>query len=80
MRNFKIGQKVRIYRKLPTRYNGWQNSWVKDMDEYIGKIFTIEYIHISSKEVYFKEIALGWPIEAIQPISEQLMFSFMYED
>jgi hypothetical protein len=48
---FKIGDKVKIVKKIPSRdINGmgvgevWSNTWTKEMDDYIGKEGIIAYV------------------------------------
>lgn len=38
---FKIGDQVRITRRAASHERGWENSWVREMDEAVGKIGTV---------------------------------------
>jgi hypothetical protein len=48
---FKVGDRVKILRKVRTHAQGWQNSWVPYMDEAVGKIGTVVYIHEGKHDV-----------------------------
>jgi len=37
----KPGDKVKVTRTTFSYEKGWQNQWVKDMDEYVGNIYTV---------------------------------------
>lgn len=56
---FKVGDKVKIIKKITERTPDFQNSWTDAMDDKIGSIVTVQ--RISSKGVYFNEIPLGYP-------------------
>lgn len=40
---FKKGDKVRILRKVADYDQGWKNVWVREMDQAIGKVGTVQY-------------------------------------
>lgn len=39
--DLKVGDTIRIVRKVPDREFGWNNSWAPDMDSYIGKEYVV---------------------------------------
>lgn len=41
MNTFKIGDKVKLVRKAKTHENGWENSWEKEMDQFVGQTGTV---------------------------------------
>jgi hypothetical protein len=68
MSKFKIGDKVRIVRKIELE-NGWKNEWLPEMDIQIntGLVFTIN--KISQEGVYFTEFSgcrLGYPLSSLE--------------
>ena len=56
--NLKIGDKVIVIRKSYTHENGWGNSWIPKMDEFVGNQYTIvNYVYggfILSNEKYYE--------------------------
>lgn len=54
--NLQVGDRVLVTRKCSDLDNGWKNTWVDNMDDHIGKIFTIQAIE--STGVSFKEDGL----------------------
>lgn len=56
---FKVGDKVKIVKKVTERTPDFQNSWTDAMDDKIGSIVTVRRIIYSG--VYFNEIPLGYP-------------------
>lgn len=67
MNKFKVGDVVKVIRKVESQ-NGWNNSWIDDMDDAIGKVFTIQSI-IDKYDVYFKEVDYGYPTTALKLVS-----------
>ena len=57
--NFKVGDKVKIVKKVTERSDDFQNSWVDDMDVTIGQ--TVSINRIGRKGIYFNEVAYGYP-------------------
>jgi len=37
----KPGDKVKVTRTASDYEKGWGNQWIKDMDDYVGKIYTV---------------------------------------
>ncbi len=80
---FKVGEKVRIKRKSYGRHeNGWQNSWISDMDKYVGKVVTISEIHslresssidYQSSGISFNECACGFPYFILEKIDKPII-------
>lgn len=56
---FKVGDKVKIVKKVTERTPDFQNSWIDRMDNRIGSVVTVR--RISYDGVYFNEIPLGYP-------------------
>jgi hypothetical protein len=46
--DLKTGDTVRITHKVPSYNLGWRNSWIEDMDEFIGKTTVITDTHRNS--------------------------------
>lgn len=45
---FKVGDRVKILCISDSNYRGWGNSWIPEMDEYVGKIGKITCDYSSS--------------------------------
>lgn len=56
---FKVGDKVKIVKKVTERSDDFQNSWTDPMDNKIDSVVTVQRISYSG--VYFNEIPLGYP-------------------
>jgi Mind bomb SH3 repeat domain len=41
---FKVGDRVRILRKVRSHARGWENSWISEMDKAVGKIGQVTYV------------------------------------
>ena len=66
-----IGDIVKITRAAETHENGWNNSWVLDMDLEVGQIRTISLI--AEYGVRFKECGYTYPffvLESVKKIKE----------
>lgn len=76
-----VGSKVKVVRKVEYGEYGNGMNWVEQMDEYIGKIFTIT--EITDDLVNFSGITLdgrhNFPIEALEPYKEEYE-PFTWED
>ncbi|MFY7953994.1 MAG: hypothetical protein ACOVT5_15945 [Armatimonadaceae bacterium] len=69
---FKSGDKVRIVRKV-TEETGWENTWVGDMDTYVGKPDILTISHVEDAGVYFTDFAgdgLGYPPSSLELVVE----------
>ena len=72
----KVGDKVRIVRKVKSHTGGWQNVWTERMDKFVnnGKVYTISAIRPTG--VRFKEGEeepfdgpwQGWPEAALEKV------------
>ena len=51
-----IGDKVKVVRKVK-KENGWDNSWVQNMDEFIGKSGVVESIEDWGVNINFTDNA-----------------------
>lgn len=56
----KIGDRVRVSHSCKKHENGWENSWVSEMDYCIGMIGTITNID-PTKGIRFKESMYRFP-------------------
>ena len=45
---FKVGDRVLVTRKAISRERGWENAWISEMDESVGKIGIIKNIYVGS--------------------------------
>jgi hypothetical protein len=42
---FNVGDKVKVYRTIPSRTKNWNNDWVPEMNKYVNyKVYTIQHI------------------------------------
>ena len=76
---FKIGDKVRVIRIAKSRENGWDNSWVPGMNDYVGRVFKIlkkdtgKGVCLGDEHWNFPEFVLEPEIKS----GDQLLFNFM---
>ena len=67
-RPLKVGDRVRVVRKVESNSDGWNNTWeAPEMDQYInnGRVYTIA--RISDMGVRFEEDdGYGWPVSALE--------------
>ena len=69
--NFKMGDKVRILRKARTHERGWQNSWIDEMSEFVGKIGRVVFVSKEFRhdvEVRVQGDVWGYPDFVLQKI------------
>jgi len=65
----KVGDKVKVLFKVSDRARGWRNSWVPEMDEAIGKIFTIDNFH-GAVGIYLKECFHLFPFFCLEKVED----------
>jgi hypothetical protein len=61
---FKVGDKVLIIRKAKSHERDWENSWVEEMDNSVGKIGIVKHISTGLKyniDVEYDGETLGYP-------------------
>lgn len=68
--NFKVGDRVKIARKIPSFYDGWQDSWVRAMDCLVGDERTIDCIYPEKKECRLVGTLWSWPLAALELVEE----------
>lgn len=69
---FKVGDRVRVVKQID-RENGWDNFWVSEMSNSIGRIYTIS--EINGAGVYFSDsnsnlYDFGFPPSSLELVSE----------
>ena len=66
----KIGDRVRIVRKIASRANGWENSWPGHMDHYLGRPTIYKIRNLGSAGVYLDgdDSGLGWPATSLKKV------------
>ena len=64
----KPGMIVKVLRKVEEGERGWANTWMDDMDPYIGKIYTVS--HTTNIGVSFKKETPSIPAFVLEIISE----------
>lgn len=72
MSEFKVGDKVRVVKKVDVQ-NGWQNNWVSMMDDLIGTTQVIREIDkygIKFQEGSQRQICFGFPSSALELVQE----------
>ena len=66
----KVGDEVRIFRKAIDNENGWNDSWVGSMDNYIGASGTVTKIDTAGIEVKVSmSIAFSYPYFVLQKLN-----------
>ena len=70
---FKVGDKVLCLRKAESCERGWENSWVSEMDESVGKIGIVRCISTGLKyniDVEYDGETLGYPSFVLELMPE----------
>src|ERR1700682_928181 len=71
---FKRGDKVRVGRRATSGEQGWNNDWVAEMDQAIGKIGTVTFVIPRDKDVSVEIPGLkhiyGCPVFVLEPVME----------
>ncbi len=60
MNKYIVGDKIIITKPSKKQLKLWDNSWVPNMDKYIGNEYTISHIGVYS--FVLKEISYSWPL------------------
>lgn len=74
--NIKVGDKVRITKKCDSHENGWDNQWLSEMNDSVGKIGTITsigssiFISINNSHNYF------YPYHILEKVEDTIKFNF----
>lgn len=74
---FKVGDRVRVLRKVKDHARGWENSWVDEMDKAVGKIGTVmsvNYNHFNHDiQVYVPEVGddFGYPDFVLKKVAKK---------
>lgn len=70
----KIGDKVKVVRKVK-KENGWDNSWVQDMDKFVGKSGVVESIEDWGVNINFTHNAhvvdFSFPVGSLELIKDK---------
>lgn len=68
MSKFKIGDQVRIVRKVESYSDGWENTWTESMDDYLndGKIHTVTDLGEENRGLRLLNVPFGWPDDALE--------------
>lgn len=66
-KQFKVGDTVKIVRKVEDNYKGWKNNWAYDMSRNLEKVSTIK--SISSRGIYLYNLAYGYPAHSLELVS-----------
>lgn len=64
----KVGDKVRVVKRVD-REKGWVNSWVKEMDECIGKVYTVQ--EIDKYGVSFEDGPFNFPPSSLELVDDK---------
>lgn len=64
--NITVGTEVRIVRKIESRKNGWEDSWVPDMNYTINKIGKIERIDRANICVRINNTFYGYSFQSLE--------------
>ena len=68
---FKVGDEVKIIRKAVKNENGWDNSWVREMDKAVGQIAKITSLHEGEARLSVPSIGDGFyfPLFVLEPVN-----------
>jgi len=72
---FRIGDTVRVVRKVESHSYGWRNSWVTEMDKTVGRIGTILDINDGGVAVDISEINIiyGFCVFSLEKIASKIV-------
>lgn len=87
--NLKEGDKVKVLRSCENGKDGWNNSWVKEMDCFIGKEFKVDYIYEDEdfgisleNEVFYEQYDFPYfvleKVKEVKPDSRERMIGKEY--
>lgn len=65
---FKVGDYVRVTRSAESHENGWNNSWVWEMNKSIGETFRIHSIEKHRHGIRFEGKSFSYPFFILSPI------------
>ena len=71
---FKNGDQVRVLRKVSSRTQGWNNAWVTEMNDAIGKVGTVKGVYSRDKDITVQIPGIsslyGYPEFALELVKE----------
>lgn len=80
LEDVKIGMKVRVIGTLMSKTDGWNNSWIPEMDSGVGRAFEVLSVRPFAQGIILKEIGPelghnpmdGWsfPWQVLEPVVE----------
>ena len=62
---FEVGDTVKVTHKVPSNYNGWQNSWSDSMDVFIGREYKIDRIYETGIQLEYTD-GYKFPIYSLE--------------
>lgn len=65
---FKVGDTIRIFKKVKSRSEGWDNFWIEEMDKYINTIGVITYIDDRRSGITIADMLFTFPPQALEKI------------
>jgi len=66
--NVKVGDTVKIVRKIYSNTYGWNNVWTNSMDNFIGSVFKVRQVFKSNNEVRLYGSPYRFPIFALEKV------------
>lgn len=69
----KVGDYVRVVRKADSHEDGWNNGWVDDMDNWVGKVFKVNYFNDSAGVRLVNDYSLSrsFPYFALEKVEQK---------
>ena len=77
---FKEGDCVRVMRSAESNEMGWDNSWLEEMDEFIGQTGVIEGIGINGITISFDGYVFGFPAFVLERRCRAALVEVVIED
>jgi hypothetical protein len=72
----KVGDSVLVHCKVKSRAGGWDNTWIPEMNECVGKIGTIVNLDgVRGIQVRFDKEVYKFPIQALQITNTELVLT-----
>jgi len=78
---FKVGDKVRVVRKVEGYANGWNNTWASSMDSYVndGEVYEV-WKDLGATGLRLNGSIYSWPPEALELVTEASEVDFKVGD
>lgn len=80
--NLQVGDIIKIKYKVPSNHGGWMGSWIREMDELIGKELKVSYIFDSKLDINYNGGTYSIPahcVEIVRRANSQPIFQSIHQ-